>query len=234
MGQLLRNRRLGRWRADRIAVRCYDTHCRAAGTTCGGGRRRVCHADDRSFGHRAALSALLRAPWQAIGLVAALWGLTGLGGVAYSAIVARRMRTQTVYQPEFEDWLFHFVLPLAAYAMLALSAVAAPAHTREALFGVGAATLLCFLSEFTTPGTASPTTYSGNVRVSVEPRSLSSRRRSMNGHFSRSRPTSPMTTLARGAEVICPRKKKGGPMGPPLRCLVRRRTRQCLVSIRLP
>jgi len=92
----------------------------------------------------------------------------------------------------------------------------------------------CFLSEFTTPGTASPTTYSGDVRVSVEPRSLSSCRRSMNGHFSRSRPTSPMTTLARGAEVICPRKKKGGPMGPPLRCLVRRRTRQCLVSIRLP
>ncbi|HTJ09793.1 MAG TPA: hypothetical protein VL393_08930 [Candidatus Binataceae bacterium] len=38
--------------------------------------------------------------------------------------------------------MFHFVLPLAAYAMLALSAVAAPAHTREALFGVGAATLL--------------------------------------------------------------------------------------------
>jgi hypothetical protein len=52
------------------------------------------------------------------------------------------MRAQTIYQPEFEDWLFHFVLPLAAYAMLALSAVAAPAHTRQALFGVGGATLL--------------------------------------------------------------------------------------------
>jgi len=88
------------------------------------------------------LSALLRVPWQAIGLAAAFWGFIGLGGVAYSAIVARRMRTQRVYQPEFEDWLFHFVLPLAAYATLALSAVAAPAHTRQALFSVGAATLL--------------------------------------------------------------------------------------------
>src|SRR3984957_8057629 len=48
------------------------------------------------------LSAVLRAPWQAIGLVAALWGFTGLGGVAYAAIVARRMRAQTIYQPEFE------------------------------------------------------------------------------------------------------------------------------------
>ena len=57
-------------------------------------------------------------------------------------IVARRMRVQTAYQPEFEDWLFHVLLPLAAYALLALSAFAAPSHTRGALFGVGAAALL--------------------------------------------------------------------------------------------
>jgi hypothetical protein len=52
------------------------------------------------------------------------------------------MRVQTTYQPEFEDWLFHAVLPLAAYAVLALSAFGASSHTREALFGVGAAALL--------------------------------------------------------------------------------------------
>jgi hypothetical protein len=52
------------------------------------------------------------------------------------------MRTQTVYQPEFEDRLFHVLLPLVAYSLLALAALAAPSHTREALFGVGAAALL--------------------------------------------------------------------------------------------
>jgi hypothetical protein len=52
------------------------------------------------------------------------------------------MRVQTTYRPEFEDWLFHALLPGAAYVMLALSAFAAPAHTREALFAVGGATLL--------------------------------------------------------------------------------------------
>lgn len=52
------------------------------------------------------------------------------------------MRVQTTYQPEFEDWLFHVLLPLAVYAVLALSAFVAPSHTREALFGVGAAALL--------------------------------------------------------------------------------------------
>ena len=94
------------------------------------------------FGTALLLSALLRAPWQAITLVAALWGLMGFAGGAYTLVVARRIRVQTSYQPELEDWLFHVLLPLAAYAMLALSAFAAPSHTREALFGVGSAALL--------------------------------------------------------------------------------------------
>lgn len=52
------------------------------------------------------------------------------------------MRKQGVYEPEFEDWLFHVVLPVAAYAILALSAVAALSHAHEDFFGIGAATLL--------------------------------------------------------------------------------------------
>jgi hypothetical protein len=88
------------------------------------------------------LSALLRAPWETMTVVAALCGLMGFSGVAYAAIVARRMRRQAVYKPEFEDWLFHVALPLAAYAILALSPFAAPSREREALFGVGAAALL--------------------------------------------------------------------------------------------
>ncbi len=57
------------------------------------------------------------------------------------------MRAQATYRPVLEDWLFHCVLPLAAYAVLVLSAFAAPSHTREALFGVGApALLLLFVS----------------------------------------------------------------------------------------
>ena len=94
------------------------------------------------FGTVLLLSALLRVPWQAVTPPAVLWGLVGLSGMAYAVIVARRMRLQTTYQPEFEDWLFHSLLPVLAYAVLALSAFAATSHTREALFGVGAAALL--------------------------------------------------------------------------------------------
>jgi hypothetical protein len=88
------------------------------------------------------LSAVLHAPWQAITIVAILYGLVGFGGMAYTVIVIRRMRKQTAYKPEFEDWLFHIVLPLAAYAMLAVSSFAASSHERSALFGVGSAALL--------------------------------------------------------------------------------------------
>jgi len=69
-------------------------------------------------------------------------GVVAVSGAMYSLIVARRMRIQTTYQPEFEDWLFHLLLPVAAYALLVVSAFSALSWTREALFGVGAAALL--------------------------------------------------------------------------------------------
>ncbi|HWW76291.1 MAG TPA: hypothetical protein VNZ44_12895, partial [Pyrinomonadaceae bacterium] len=67
----------------------------------------------------------------------------GLVGIVYVAVVARRMRAQTAYRPVFEDWLFHVLLPLAAYAVLAGAAFAAGSNNaRPALFTVGAVALL--------------------------------------------------------------------------------------------
>jgi len=88
------------------------------------------------------LSALLRVPWHGIAPFAVLWGLVGLAGIAYAFIVARRVRRQQAYAPDAEDWLFHLFLPLVAYVVLALAALAARSHEREALFAVGAAVLL--------------------------------------------------------------------------------------------
>ena len=52
------------------------------------------------------------------------------------------MRAQIAYRPQFEDWLFHVLLPFAAYMLLAATACAALFRLREALFGVGGAALL--------------------------------------------------------------------------------------------
>ncbi len=66
----------------------------------------------------------------------------GFVGVVYIITVARQMRIQTAYKPEFGDWLYYALLPLAAYIMLALSAFTAISDTSDALFGIGAAALL--------------------------------------------------------------------------------------------
>jgi hypothetical protein len=52
------------------------------------------------------------------------------------------MWRQTAYQPVFEDWLFHAVLPIVAYSTLAVSAFTNEAYAREVLFAVGGAGLL--------------------------------------------------------------------------------------------
>jgi ABC-type transport system involved in multi-copper enzyme maturation permease subunit len=88
------------------------------------------------------LSALLHAPWESITFAAAIWGVFGFGGVLYMLIVARRMKKHVIYKPIFEDWLFHCIVPLVAYAILALSSLVAASSTREALFCVGGASLL--------------------------------------------------------------------------------------------
>jgi hypothetical protein len=58
----------------------------------------------------------------------------------------RRIRRQTAYRPEFEDWLFHVLLPVAAYTTLAAAAVPARLHPRGALFAVAAAVLVLLFS----------------------------------------------------------------------------------------
>lgn len=92
------------------------------------------------------LSAVLSAPWHSVGSPTVVVGLIGLGGIAYSLIVARRMGTQTGYKPVFEDWLFHSLLPLAAYALMSASAYGARVHAYGSIFGVaGSALILLFV-----------------------------------------------------------------------------------------
>src|SRR5215471_6781759 len=94
------------------------------------------------FGVVLLLSAVASVPWHEIDGGAVAWGLVGLGGIAYSVVVARRLRVQDVYRPVFDDWLFHVLLPFTAYGMLLGSAYVAGSHARPALFIVSPATML--------------------------------------------------------------------------------------------
>jgi hypothetical protein len=94
------------------------------------------------FGTVLLLSAVISAPWQSVGSPAILWGLMGLIGMVYTIVVARRMRTQTVYRPVLEDWLCHAMLPFIAYVTMTASAFAADTYPHSAMFGMGVAALL--------------------------------------------------------------------------------------------
>ena len=94
------------------------------------------------FGSVLLLSALQSIPWRTVAAAAIAWVAVGLVGIVYTAIVVRRMLTQTAYKPEFEDWLCHAVLPLAAYTTLAGSAYLVGWKTAGAMFAVAAASLV--------------------------------------------------------------------------------------------
>ena len=88
------------------------------------------------------LSALLSVPSDDVTLVAALWGLMGLAGIGYIVVVVRRMRRQTHYEPVWEDWMFHVLLPFAAYGVLAIAAMVAQFPASPSLFLLAAAALV--------------------------------------------------------------------------------------------
>ncbi len=94
------------------------------------------------FGTVLLLSAIFSAPWGGVGVPTLLCGICGATGLGYAVVVARRARQQTGYTPVFEDWLFHVVLPAAAYGVITATAFTARSYVSEALFGVATGTLL--------------------------------------------------------------------------------------------
>jgi hypothetical protein len=94
------------------------------------------------FGVVLLLSGILSTPWNGITAAAIFWGVVGFVGVVYMFIIIRRMRLQTIYQPVFEDWLCHAMIPFLAYAMLAVSSFLANSNVHSVLFFVAAAALM--------------------------------------------------------------------------------------------
>jgi hypothetical protein len=88
------------------------------------------------------IAAVLSAPWTALAGAAIALGIAGVFGIGYVLIVTRRALRQTGYTPVFEDWLFHTILPLAAYLAVLGSALGFVRHTATALFPIGGAALL--------------------------------------------------------------------------------------------
>ena len=84
----------------------------------------------------------MAAPWHSLRQGSLPVAALGLAGVFYSVEVLKRARRQRDYQPVFEDWLWHTVMPLLAYAALAVGGIVLGWKSTGALFVIGGAALL--------------------------------------------------------------------------------------------
>ena len=88
------------------------------------------------------VAAILCAPWPTMAQPVAPVAVCGAGGVLYSVAVLRRARRQQGYQPVLEDWVWHNILPMLAYAALLVAGAVLQRASTGALFTIGGAELL--------------------------------------------------------------------------------------------
>jgi len=88
------------------------------------------------------LSAILSSPWPAMAPAGIALEVCGVAGLVYGTIVLRRARMTKNYQPVLEDWIWHVVLPFAAYLAVLIGGVELHGSAAGGLFAVAAAALL--------------------------------------------------------------------------------------------
>jgi hypothetical protein len=88
------------------------------------------------------VASILSAPWTALWQPGLAVAGCGVLGVVYSIVVLRRARRQRVYQPVLEDWVWHAILPILAYATLLVAGVIIERSSVGALYCIGAAVVL--------------------------------------------------------------------------------------------
>ena len=91
------------------------------------------------------VSAVLSAPWDALGSAAVGVGACGAAGILYILTIIRHARRQTGYAPDAEDWFWYSAFPLIAYSMLLAAAINLPRHPSPALFVIAGTALLLLL-----------------------------------------------------------------------------------------
>ena len=91
------------------------------------------------------ISAVMSAPWRSLFPVIVVVALSGLAGIFYCVIVARRALRQTDYKPVWEDLTWHELLPGGAYATLGVASAFLRADTESSSFAIAGAALALLL-----------------------------------------------------------------------------------------
>ena len=88
------------------------------------------------------IAAIASTPKHSVLTLSACLTAMAIIALGYSTRVVLRAKRQTAYQPVWEDWLWHAILPLVAYTALLAAGLIVHAHAEAALYVVAAAALL--------------------------------------------------------------------------------------------
>jgi hypothetical protein len=97
------------------------------------------------FGSALFTSALMAVPFRSLVPIAIVLGLVGAGGLVYAARIAIQTSKLESYRPDAEDWTWHVGLPVVAYAVLVIGAIAMQGAAVQALFAPAVAVMLLVL-----------------------------------------------------------------------------------------
>lgn len=89
-----------------------------------------------------AIAAVLNAPWPSLHPPALVLGVLSIALALYVLVVVRRITHVTGYETVAEDWIWHVILPLIAYATIAIMAFELATHHTAALFAIATASML--------------------------------------------------------------------------------------------
>jgi hypothetical protein len=87
-------------------------------------------------------SPIVSTPRQTAASLAICLGIAGVSGLVYTVRTVIRIRRQTVYTPVLEDWLWHAIFPLVAYAAVAGAALILWQRAGLMLYVIAASALL--------------------------------------------------------------------------------------------
>ncbi len=99
------------------------------------------------FGTVLALSAFLSVPRLTLTSLSLGFGITGIGTLIYTALIARNMRRfASDYVPIIDDWIWHAILPAIVYGALLALAFLIWRSPQRSMYGIAASlTLLLFI-----------------------------------------------------------------------------------------
>ncbi|HLJ84770.1 MAG TPA: hypothetical protein VKT51_11400 [Candidatus Eremiobacteraceae bacterium] len=97
------------------------------------------------FGAALLVSAILSAPWPSLAYPASLLAIAGILADLYILRVWLITKRFKDYTPDFEDWIFYTILPLAAYSVILAGAIMLNSSPVAPFALAAAALLLIFI-----------------------------------------------------------------------------------------